>query len=380
MNLQQSYKQSLQKILESENIFLFWKGRVGLYAILKAMGIKQGDEVILPAYTCVVVPNAILYLGATPIYVDILESTYNMDINKLEAAITDRTKVIICQNTYGLSSNLDKINSLAQQHNIYTIEDCTHGFGGFYQGKPNGQFCDAAFFSTQWNKPFSTGIGGFVITKSPKIAALLLQLEKEKSTPSLKDNLSLKTLYFVKRYLINEFTYWPLVKLYRLLSKYNLVLGSSSGEEISSTKMPENFFKGFSSAQAKEGLRNLKTLADIMKVRKQNGKYYTELLKKFGKRHVGYELFDNHGFLKYPILVKDRELFLNLAEKNRIELGDWFISPLHPIVGDLTPWQFDANLFPVASFVSQHVVNLPTNLANIDRVLAFIEDNINIIV
>ncbi len=376
MKLQQSYKKSLQKFLQCENIFLFWKGRVGLYAILKAMRIKQGDEVILPAYTCVVVPNAIIYLGATPVYVDISESTYNMDINKLEAAITDRTKVIICQNTYGLSSNLEKINSLAQQHNIYTIEDCTHGFGGFYQGKPNGQFCDAAFFSTQWNKPFSTGIGGFVITK----IASNLQLEKPKYTPTLKDNLSLKTLYFVKRYLINEFTYWPLVKLYRLLSKYNLVLGSSSGGEISSTKMPDNFFKGFSSAQAKEGLRNLKTLAEVMKVRKQNAKYYSELLKKFDKHHVANELFENHGFLKYPILVKDRDLFLNLAEKNRIELGDWFISPLHPIIGDLTPWQFDAKLFPVASFVSQHVVNLPTNPANIDKVLAFVEDNINIIV
>ena len=247
MNLQNSYKESLQKYLKSENLFLFWKGRVGLYAILKAMGIKQGDEVILPAYTCVVVPNAIIYLGATPIYVDILESTYNMDINQLEAAITDRTKVIICQNTYGLSSNLEQINSLAQQHKLYTIEDCTHGFGGFYQGKPNGQFCDAAFFSTQWNKPFSTGIGGFVTTKSAKIAANLQQLEKQQSTPSLKDNLSLKTLYFIKRYLINEITYWPLVKLYRLLSKYNLVLGSSSGGEISSTKMPDKFFKGFSS-------------------------------------------------------------------------------------------------------------------------------------
>ena len=312
MNLEKSYKKSLQKFLQCENIFLFWKGRVGLYAILKAMGIKQGDEVILPAYTCVVVPNAILYLGATPVYVDILESTYNMDINKLEAAITDRTKVIICQNTYGLSSNLEKINSLAQQHNIYTIEDCTHGFGGFYQGKPNGQFCDAAFFSTQWNKPFSTGIGGFVITK----IASNLQLEKPKYTPTLKDNLSLKTLYFVKRYLINEFTYWPLVKLYRLLSKYNLVLGSSSGDEISSTNMPDNFFKGFSSTQAKEGLRNLKTLAEVMKVRKQNAKYYSELLKKFDKRHVANELFENHGFLKYPILVKDRDLFLSLAEKS----------------------------------------------------------------
>ena len=116
-----------------------------------------------------------------------------------------------------------------------------------------------------------------------------------------------------------------------------------------------------------------------MKIRKQNAKHYTELLKKYNKRHVASELYNNHGFLKYPILVKDRDLFLNLAEKNRIELGDWFISPLHPIVGDLTPWKFETKLFPVATFVSQHIVNLPTNPANIDRVLAFVEDNIEYI-
>ncbi|MCK5720360.1 MAG: aminotransferase class I/II-fold pyridoxal phosphate-dependent enzyme [Thiomargarita sp.] len=362
---------------KQNNIFLYWKGRVALYAILKAMGIKPNDEIILPAYTCVVVPNAIIYLGANPVYVDICESTYNMDITKVEAAITDKTKVIICQNTYGLSSDLGALINIAKRYNLHTIEDCTHGFGGFYRGKPNGQFCDAAFFSTQWNKPFSTGIGGFAITKSAKIVANLAQLEPKKYLPSLKDGLSLKALYFVKRYIINDFSYWTLVKLYRLLSKYNLVIGSSSGGEISSTKMPNNFFKDFSSAQAKEGLRNLKNLTKLMQVRKQNAKIYSNLLQKLGKIYVNQNLFDNHGFLKYPILVKDRDSFLKLAEKNRIELGDWFISPLHPVIGDLTAWQFDKKSFPVATFIAQHIVNLPTTPTNINKVITFIETNIN---
>ena len=80
------YKKAIASILECspDNIFLYWKGRVALYAILKAMGVKEGDEVIVPAFTCIVVPNAVIYLGAKPVYVDISVEDYNTDINKLK--------------------------------------------------------------------------------------------------------------------------------------------------------------------------------------------------------------------------------------------------------------------------------------------------------
>ena len=80
----EKYKKAIAAILKCNpaNIFLYWKGRVALYAILKAMGVKDGDEVIIPAFTCVVVPNAILYLGAKPVYVDISIEDYNTDAKK----------------------------------------------------------------------------------------------------------------------------------------------------------------------------------------------------------------------------------------------------------------------------------------------------------
>ena len=101
------------------DIFFYWKARVGLYCLLKAMDIKEGDEVILPAFTCVVVPNAILYLGATPIYIDVTPDSYNFDIELVEKAITKKTKVIICQNTYGLSSSLEELATLAKKHKLF---------------------------------------------------------------------------------------------------------------------------------------------------------------------------------------------------------------------------------------------------------------------
>ena len=117
-----------------------------------------GDEVILPGLTCVVVPNAILYAGFVPVYVDIDPDTFNMEPSQIEAKITNKTKVIIIQNTFGLSSNIEDVLDIAKKYQLITIDDCTHGFGGSYNGNPNGGMTDAVFYSSQWNKPFSTVI------------------------------------------------------------------------------------------------------------------------------------------------------------------------------------------------------------------------------
>jgi len=378
----QLFAQSISSFLEidCDKVFLFWKGRVALYALLKSMGVEEGDEVILPAYTCVVVPNAIIYLGAKPVYVDVSTRAYNMDIKAVLAAISDRTKVIICQNTYGLSSDLVELKKIASEHGIYTIEDCTHGFGGYYQGISNGLSCDAAFFSTQWNKPFSTGIGGFAITNNKSLANRLAKLNLDLVAPSLKELNNLRVLYFVRRYLINDFSYWPLVRLYRWLSRNNLVVGSSSGEEINSVVMPEGYFKAFSNIQAKEGARTLPALAGDLGARKKNSCLYNQILIDAGKCHVSEDLFDDHSFLKYPLLVKDRDKFMALAEKSRVSLGEWFLTPLHPVEGDLSPWGYEYGKYPVAEYLAEHVVNLPTTPSNVERVIGFLQENLGEII
>lgn len=368
------FKAALGEILSlpPEAIFLFWKGRVALYALLKAMGIGAGDEVILPAYTCVVVPNAILYTGAKPVYVDIEATRFNMAIDQVEAAITPKTKVIICQNTYGLSSHLEALQTIATRHGLLTIEDCTHGFGGHYAGQPNGTFCDAAFFSTQWNKPFSTGLGGFATAKSAVLQQALADWERQAEPPPLKSVLLLQILYFVRQYLLTPGTYWPLVKLYRLLSRYNLILGSSSGDELSTITMPAGYVRQMSATQARAGLKALPKLPAQLQQRQATAAIYTQWLVERHKQHVPPAYFKDHSFLKYPLLVRDRADFLNQAEQAKVELGDWFISPLHPIHGDLSPWQFERQRFPIAHYQATHVVNLPTTPASVTTVLAFL--------
>lgn len=366
-------KSEISKYLLTDEILFHYKGRVSLYAVLKAMGVSEDDEVIIPAYTCVVVPNPIIYLGAKPIYVEIDEKSLCIDISLLEQNISAKTKVIICQNTYGLSANVDKIVEIAKKHNLFTIEDCTHGFGGSYKGRPNGSYCDAAFYSMQWNKPFSSGVGGFLTINNPVLTQRINEIDKNKAELGLITKLNLKTLFFVKRYLLNDTTYWMMVKIYRWLSKHNIVTGSSTGEEISDVKMPEKFFMNYSEVQAKEGLRNIKNLAALLALRKTNASRYTAFLKSAGKKFVVDELHENHSFLKYPVFVKDRERFFDLARHHKVELGDWFNSPIHPIQSDFEKWYMIPENFPIANYASQHVVNVPTDTHKIDKVIAFME-------
>ena len=362
MNIE-TYKTALAKCLNAEpqHITLSWKGRVGLYGILKALNVGEGDEVILPAFTCVVVANAIIYLGATPVYCDIDAKTYNADLDKLKAAITPKTKVIIAQNTFGLSSDFDAINAIAHKQNITVIEDCTHGFGGHYKGQPNGTLAKAAFFSSQWNKAFSTGLGGMVIANDPEIAVQLNAYEQSLIEPSSKQALSLKLQIFAKKYLLNKHSYWNALKLYRYLSAKNLVTGSSAGEELSAPVMPDDFCKGFSSGQAKEGIKQLKQLGENLAHRKMTARFYDEVLTEIGITPPYQPDYCDHTFVKYPLLVKDRDVFMQKAEAAKIPLGDWFLSPIHPIEKDHHLWGYSYGAFPVAEAISKHIVNLPTD-------------------
>jgi dTDP-4-amino-4,6-dideoxygalactose transaminase len=377
----QIYKSKIATVLEcgTDRVFLYWKGRVALYAILKAMNIKEGDEVIVPAFTCVVVPNAILYLKAKPVYVDINALDYNIDVNLLEESITKRTKVIICQNTFGLSSNIEKILKIAKKYDLLTIEDCTHGFGGFYNGKPNGSYCDAAFYSTQWNKPFSTGIGGFSVINNMQLIEKVRELEEDKIKPNLKERFYLSLLLILNRYLINRFTYWNLLKVYRFLSSKNLVIGSNRGEELSEVRMPINFFRDISPVQIKAGIKELSQINAVNKLRRKNAEEYTRFLKSKYKTYVKEDFFENHLFLKYPILVKDRDLFLRLAETDRISLGDWFLSPLHPVKEGLERWELKREMFPVSNRISNKILNLPTDIKDNTPVIKFLEKHLELL-
>lgn len=375
----ETYKESIAKILaiNPDNVFLYWKGRVALYALLKAAGIKQGDEVLLSGLTCVVVPNAIKYLGARPVYIDVNQETFNPSTEGYRENISSHTKAIIVQNTFGLSSDVEEIVKMAKDRNLITIEDCTHGVGGTYNNKPNGSYCDAAIFSTQWNKPYSTGIGGYCVVNNTELLSRLRGINEKLIQPTWKDNIILSILIWSSTNLINKKSFWILRKIYRWLSKTGIIIGSSQSTELSGTEEPRDYFKAASKVQINYGLRNIRNLENLIRQRKMNAVLFSNFLKSNNKKYVPENLWNNHSFLVYPVLVEDRVSFRKMAEKAHIKLGDWFISPLHPVLENLHIWDMDEKSVPNASFLSKHLVNLPTSENDGDRVLTFLKNNIN---
>jgi dTDP-4-amino-4,6-dideoxygalactose transaminase len=374
MNVELTYQSRIAEYLhvDAEQVSLYWKGRVALYTVLKAMGVGPGDEVVLPAFTCVVVPNAILYLGATPIYVDINPTVLCCSAEQIEQVLTPKTKAILIQNMLGLSFEVEEIVSLAKSRGIYTIEDCTHGFGGKHQGVFNGLRSDASFFSSQWNKPFSTGIGGMLVVNNRDLLQSINPLNSNLIKPSTKDQFILFILIWARTYLLKGFTYWTFLRMYRWLSKKGLVVGSSSASELEGIHMPKDYVKGMSKVQCRAGIKALSILEQVISQRKNSGILVHEWLTRQGKTTVPAEHLAQHAFLKYPILVKDRALFLQHAEKEKIPLGDWFISPLHPVLDSLEPWGLEVSNVPNAVYISKHIVNLPLGVP-VHRLINFLE-------
>ena len=191
-------------------------------------------------------------------------------------------------------------------------------------------------------------------------------------TPSAKERFLLRILLFAKTYLLKGPTYWQLLKGYRWLSKKGWVVGSSSNQEMVGIEMPPDYFKAMSKVQCQKGCEALQNLKEVMQKRKEHARIVQRWLQQNNKQRVPEEYFEHHAFLKYPLLVHDRKKFLLKAEKHHIPMGDWFISPLHPVLDSLEPWGLEVSNFPQAVNTSKHIINLPLELPGY-RLINFLE-------
>ena len=139
-------------------------GTVALHAALLALGVGPGDEVIVPTLTYIASVNAIAYTGASPVFVDSLADTWQMDPEDVRKKITPKTKAIMAVHLYGHPCQMDKLCSLAKEHGVYLIEDCAEALGSEFKGSKVGTFGDIATFSFFGNKTVTTGEGGMVAT------------------------------------------------------------------------------------------------------------------------------------------------------------------------------------------------------------------------
>ncbi|WP_285825035.1 DegT/DnrJ/EryC1/StrS family aminotransferase [Schaedlerella arabinosiphila] len=146
-------------------------GLDAIYLILKAMGIKAGDEVIVPSNTFIATALAVSYAGATPVFADPEISTYNIDVNLIEKKITKHTKAIIAVHLQGRTSDMDRIHEIAQSYGLKVIEDAAQAHGSKYKGRMAGSLSDAAAFSFYPGKNLGAlGDGGCITTNDKALA------------------------------------------------------------------------------------------------------------------------------------------------------------------------------------------------------------------
>lgn len=152
-------------------------GTVALHLSLLALGIGPGDEVIVPTLTYVASVNAIAYTGATPVFVDSLPDTWQMDPNDVKVKLSERTKAIMVVHIYGHPCDMDAIMGIARKNRLYVIEDCAEAIGSKYKGQLVGTFGEIGTFSFFGNKTITTGEGGMVVTNSDELYNIVFHMK-----------------------------------------------------------------------------------------------------------------------------------------------------------------------------------------------------------
>ena len=197
--------------------FAFNSGRSALLAILDALELKKGDEVLLQAFTCNAAVNPIIWSGLKPIFVDIKKETLNIDPQDLEKHISPKSRAIIVQHTFGLPAEMDKIIDICQKNNLILIEDCAHSLGATYKGKKIGSLGRVAYFSLGRDKIISSVYGGMAVTNDNLLAKRIKEFQNKCAKPS-----ACWTLQQLFHPLLTKLIAMPLYSIFGL-GKYVLV-------------------------------------------------------------------------------------------------------------------------------------------------------------
>lgn len=160
------FEESISKYVGAKYAVAFSSGTAALHGACYAAGVGAGDEVITTSMTFAASSNCVLYMGGTPVFADIDEDTFNIDVKQIEKKITDKTRVIIPVDYTGQAVDIDSIKNLVKGKNIVIIEDGAHSLGTKYKGKRVGSIADMTMFSFHPVKTITTGEGGIITTNS----------------------------------------------------------------------------------------------------------------------------------------------------------------------------------------------------------------------
>lgn len=289
-------------------------GTTALHLALEALGITRRNEVIMPSFTMAATAFAVLYSGAKPVFVDSEAQSWNMDVEKIEEKITKNTKAIMAVHTYGHPAEMDAINDIAQDNDLFVVEDAAEAHGAEYKGRKTGSLSDIACFSFYANKIITTGEGGMIVTNNEELA------EKARM---------LGDMAFIKE---RRFLHPRVGFNYRLTN-----------------------------LQAAVGCAQLERIDELVEIRRKNAKLYNSLLKDVSGLTLPPELNNvKNVYWMYSILVDtqfgmSRDELMATLERSGVETRNFFI-PMHqqPIFPGVR------ERYSVAEALSGKGINLPS--------------------
>lgn len=302
----EKFEKEIANFLSAKYAISVNSGTDALFLSLKALGIKEGDEVITSPFTFIATIEAVVNLGAKPVFIDINPKTFNIDPDKIEEKITKNTKAIIPVHLFGKLADMKKIINIAKKHNIYIVEDSAQSIGA---GKISGDLSCFSFFPSKNLGAF--GDGGLILTNNKKLNLKLRLLKNHGSSPK-------------EKYL-------------------NLMIGMNSRLD---------------SIQAAVLRVKLKYLLKWNKERINKAKYYSENLKEIKEIITPELLMKDNVFNQYTIRAKKRNELKKHLEKNNILTKIYYPLPLHlqPAFKYLGYKKGD---FPISECASKEVLSLP---------------------
>jgi perosamine synthetase len=285
-------------------------GTVALHVALLALGIGKDDEVIVPTFTYIASVNSIHYIGAKPVFVDSDPITWQIDPEKIREKITKKTKAIMAVHIYGHPCEMDSIKKIADENNLFIIEDCAEAIGTYYKDKHAGLFGDISTFSFFGNKAITTGEGGMVCTNNDSLHDLVIRLKGQ---------------------------------------------GLAKNQEYFHDIIGYNY--RMTNICAAIGCAQLERIDEILLKKKSVAEYYIEGIKDLKIDYHRKTGNVKHSYWMFTILVnseKERTELRKYLGENGIETRPTF-HPVHTM-----PMYFEKSHYPVAEDLGKRGINLPS--------------------
>ena len=340
----------------------FGRARVALWSILKALEVTEEDEVVLPAYTCETVPVAVKFTGVRCRYADVGVGQFNTTPSGIIEQITDRTRAVVCQHTYGTPHPMRELTEVASRRAITVVGD---GCLLISPHSPEGNVvvaASASIFSTQWSKPFSTGLGGMALLTDPQLLERVREIRDgfDRSADRRRSrSLAMQNLLYP--FLVRPRTKAVMARVYRWATRLGLVRGSTDPDEYSAT-MPDSFPAGATNVQAVLGQRQLRRWQENVEHRRELTALYLRELSRLGMDVSVLEgAVESPVLWGVPVLLENKQEILERAGRAGLPTLMWYDrTPVHIAPETAAQYDYTPGLCPRAERLFDRELYLST--------------------